>query len=587
LNDELREGVYFPQHGSPQSAAILATTRIRELLDKHGASAFADFEKQAKDTHARARGSIAGLENLIRQYPNASIVPLALAEVAKLQEKAGRFGAAAQSYRQLFRLKDDPVPALLRLAHAYEKQHCDAAAKATWLVLARKHGDKMVKGRPVREIAGERLRKIAHQDHAINTEAWSWPMAQTWSGPAGELLIPKRNALAPMPQIVFLAAAQRLSAHEAADGKERWSRDLPFTPTWLGLHADIVLAAAQQGVAALRLEDGQPIWTFAPRTPDHAFSGFQITTTHLFFFDLEGRLLALELETARVAWSQWAPGASFPPLSGGGFSPHFHAGPDWVAVQSSSGRRLIFDARTGKQLQNSSSSAPWIHDPLPLDEQRLCLVEKGRVLVLETTTWKELWNYSPSWPTSWTGEPLQVACNGKAFLVLIPRNYGFELDRLDPQTGKSVWEQPWLLSRDAVDARTISMNDGCLYYVGDGVLSCRSLADGKRLWQKPLPGKSRRWQTLQQANAVIAFPAEGRQPPWLWLPLGNTLLAVPNVHDVLNRELTVSCHHTRDGRLLRRLDFSAAATRLNVQRFTNGLVIQAGDHACGFAAEKR
>jgi outer membrane protein assembly factor BamB len=509
---------------------------------------------------------------------------MALAELTRLEEKAGRFGAAAQTYRQLLRAKADPVPVLLGLAAAYEKQHCDAVARHVWLLLARNHGDKMVQGRPVHELAAEHLRKVVDPDHT-KARSWPWPMAQSWSDPTGTLVIPRRNTLATDPQMAFFAGARRLAAREATSGKERWSRELPFRPSWLGLHADVVLAAAEQGIAALRLEDGQPIWIFAPGTPDHVFSGFKLTTTHLFFFDLERRLLALELETGRVAWSGWAPGASFPPLGGGSFSPHFHADQDRVMVQSN-GRGLIFHAVTGKLLQESSA-APWTRDPLALDKQRLCLVEKGRVLVLDSASFKEVWSHAPSWPTSWTGQPLQVAWNGKVLLVLIPRNYGFELDRLDPRTGRSLWAQPCLFAHDRVDARTLSMNEGCLFYVGDGVLTCRSLADGKRLWHKPLSGKSGRWQTMQQADAVIAYPFEDRQPPWLWLPLGNTLLAVPNIQDIRTRPLTVSFHHAKEGRLLQRLGFSAATTRLELLRFANGFVIQAGENVCGFVADKR
>jgi outer membrane protein assembly factor BamB len=588
-NDDLREGIYFSHHGSPQSAAVLAKTSIQELLDKHGAAAYAGVEKQATAAHTQARGSIASLEKLVRHYPQASAVPLALAELAGLQEKAGRFGAAAQSYRHLLQTKAvDPAPALVGLARVYEKQHCYAAAKETWLLLSRNYSDKMMQGRPVRDLAAEHLRNPAFQDLPIKSQAWSCPLTQTWIYPADKLLLPNRNALSPDPPIVFLAGTERLSAHDAANCQERWSRKLPFTPTWLGLHADVVLAADKQGIAAVRLEDGEPIWTFTPGTPDHTFSRFHLTTTQLLFLDEERRLLALDLETGRVAWSQWAPGAAFPPLGGGGFSPHFHGNADRVVAQTSSGRRLVFAAARGKQLHEGSAAASWTQDPLSLDKQRLCLVEKSRILVVDSATWKELWSYTPSWPSSWTGEAVQVTWNGKVLLILIPRNYGFELDRLDPRTGKSLWQQPCLLSHDRIDARTISMNEGCLFYAGDGVLTCRSLADSRRLWHKSLPSKSRRWQTLHQADAVIAHPAEYRQAPWLWLPLGNMLLAVPNHDDVRTRPLTVCCHHAKDGRLLQRMEFSAPACRVEVQPFAKGMVIRAGDVACGFSvAEKR
>jgi outer membrane protein assembly factor BamB len=410
---------------------------------------------------------------------------------------------------------------------------------------------------------------------------------QTWTLFAGNLLVPARTTLAANPKAIFISRRQQLTAREISGGKERWSRKLPFTPSWLGLHTDFVVAAGRNGIAALRLEDGQAIWIFDPNTPDHTFSGFHLSTSRLFFQDEERRLLAVDLETGRVAWSQWASGARFQPLGGGRFLPHFHAGEDFVMVQSSAGRRLVFHALTGKLIQESRSIEQWLQDPLLLDERRICLVEKGRVIVLDTTTWKDHWTFTPAWPTSYTGEPLQVTKDGKSLFVLIPRNYGCELERLDPRTGKSLWQHAPLLARDPVDIATLSFDNGCFYCVADGALTCRSLADGKRKWHKSLSGITRRWQTVVSGETIIAHPAEDRQPPWLWLPLGNLTLALPSSHDIRSRPLAVSCHHAQDGRLLQRLDFSAPTAGLAVQLFANRIVVGDGVSAWGFSVKDK
>ena len=589
LDEKLRESVFFSRKRSPQLAAVLARTGIQKLIDQHGAAAYADFEIEAKEAYTKARGSVPLLDKLVRAYPNASVTPAALSDLARQEEKAGRFAAAAQAYRLFLQGKPaDPVPGLIGLAKAYEKQQCFAGARATWMLLAKNFGDRQVQSRRVRDLAADQLRKSQYQDDEKKLSGWSGPLVQRWTCSAGDLLLPARNALSANPQAVFLAHVNRLSCREAVDGKERWERTLPFTPTWVGLHADLLVTAGKQGIAALRLEDGQLVWTLEPRIPDHSFSGFQLTEAQIFFLDREQRLLAVELETGRVAWSQWAPGALLQPLGGGGFSPHYLATADWALVQSSAGRRLVFQAVTGKRLHESPAAGPWSQDPQLLDEQRLCLVENTRVLVLDTGSWKELWTYAPSWSTSWTGEPVQVTKDAKSCFVLIPRNYGFELDRLDPRTGKSLWQQPSLLARDPVDVRTISFADDCFYYVGDGELTCRSLADGKRLWHKPLAGKSRHWQTLRFADAVVAYPAEDVQPPWLWLPLGNMLLAWPTSHDVRSRTLPVSCHRAKDGELLQRLDFTEAANRIEIQLFLDRLVVGGARNAWGFTpSEKR
>jgi outer membrane protein assembly factor BamB/tetratricopeptide (TPR) repeat protein len=587
-DQDCRNCVFFPTKTPPQAVASLAEKRIQDLIDKNGVAVYADWEEQARDAQRLANGNTSELEKVVRRYPNATLIPEILWKLADLQEKAGRFGAAAQSYRRLLqKIGADPVPALIGLAHAYEKQQCYSAAKVVWLQLAKNHGEKRFRGRLVRDLAADQLRKTEDQDARIKRQITSWPLGLAWTCPAGSLLVPERTSLAANPQAVFLARANRLSAHEIPGGKERWSRKLSFTPSWIGLHADFLVAAGQKGIAALRLEDGQAVWTFDPDTPEHTFSGFHLSTSGLFFRDGKRQLLVVELETGRIAWSQWAPGALFQSLGGGRFFPYFHAGEDFVMVQTGTGRRLVFHVPTGKQIQESRSSEQWLQDPLPVDARRMCLVEKGRIIVLDTTTWKDHWTFTPPWPTSYTGEPLQVAKDGKSLFVLIPRNYGCELERLDPRTGKSLWPQPPLLARAPVDIATMSFDDDCFYCVADGELTCRSLADGKRKWHKSLSGITRRWQTVVNGETIIAYPTEDRQPPWLWLPLGNLTLALPSRHDIRSRPLAVSCHHRHDGRQLQRLDFSAPTTRLQIQLFPNQLVMGGAQGIWGFTPSQK
>jgi outer membrane protein assembly factor BamB/tetratricopeptide (TPR) repeat protein len=580
----LREGFFFPRSGSPQLAAALAKTRIQELIKKYGITAYADIDKQAGAAFAKGRGSMPALEQLVRQYPNSSVIPVALSELAGLEEKAGRFGAAAQTYRLILQnQKAEAAPALIGLARAYEKEHCYRAAKAVWMLLAQQHGDKMHQGRPLRDLVADQLRKPEYHQPPKKLGLWPGTLVQIWSDPGGNLLAPVRNALAsPNPDAVFIANGNRLRCLDPTSGKERWARKLPFLPTWTGLHADMVLAGGSMGVMALRLEDGQPIWTFNPFPNGPIFGHFHLTTSHLYFLAGSFRLFALELYSGRVAWSREGPGSMF---TENRFAPHFFAGGDWVLAQSGTGRRLFLDAATGRLLHDHPSTGPWAQDPLPLDDQRLCLVENGRVILLHAPSGKEFWTYAPSWTTSWSGEPLQLLAKDNVLLAVIPRNYGCELERLDPGTGKALWDQPRLLGRDPVAARTISIDEGCCYYVADHVLTCRSLADGKRIWHKQLTVPSRRWQTLRGSNCLLAYPADDCGLPWLWLPLGNMVLALPSsqLYESRLRPLAVCCHDPKDGRLLQRLDFSVPDSELNVGLFPDRLVVSGGRKVWSFA----
>src|SRR5262249_11170898 len=47
------------------------------------------------------------------------------------------------------------------------------------------------------------------------------------------------------------------------EGRVCWERPLPSTPSWVGLHADLVLAASEEAVYAMRRSDGAPAWQWS------------------------------------------------------------------------------------------------------------------------------------------------------------------------------------------------------------------------------------------------------------------------------------------------------------------------------------
>jgi outer membrane protein assembly factor BamB len=456
----------------------------------------------------------------------------------------------------------------------------------------------------------QRVQHLEPKDHRIGAETapvsrptrdQSFPLERAWEIPAGRLIIPARSApVQSMAADLFFVRGTELSCHDATTGALRWRHLLPLEPTWIGCHADMVLVAGPQGVLCRHVADGKPAWEFvipsrtAPQDDsptEEALSGFQLTTAYLFCFCGERRLFALDVNTGEVAWGFWAPGAKVRPLADGGrFQPHYLADTGRVILQTTGGTRLMLASGTGHKVHEAPTAiGPWRQPPLALDERRVCLVEDAHhVHLLDLATGKEIWTYQPRAPTSLTSEPPRLFGNREALFILVPLNYGYQLERIDPATGKHLWPATPRISRTALDGKNAACDVKAVYYAAGNVLYARSLSDGKRLWQRPLPSPAGPWQVVRLGSTVAVYPLPdvaaawqiwGRQP--CWVPVGCLGLRLPlprSLETPLNRAhaFPLLFHSAKDGHLVQRLDFATVYPWAVVQFFRHRLVV-AGD----------
>src|SRR5205814_944366 len=118
--------------GTPQSGRSWAVSRLDALLRSHPREVNAALEEVLK-----RKASSASLETLAEEFPHPESVRSRLLGLAGQQEKAGRPGAAAQTYRQLLRLSqtakdrngDERVTVLAGLARVYKLQGATEAAR--------------------------------------------------------------------------------------------------------------------------------------------------------------------------------------------------------------------------------------------------------------------------------------------------------------------------------------------------------------------------------------------------------------------------------------------------------------------------
>ena len=223
---------------------------------------------------------------------------------------------------------------------------------------------------------------------------------------------------------------------------------------------DVVYAAIEYGIYALRGSSGKEIWHYSPKlTPaelaqDRGRIGEIFIDKSLMYLQLtRGDMAALDLRDGSLQWSH----LSFP--NGGSFSPS----DDALYVSEFSGKGVpmlhAIDGRTGKerwhferQLLNTSLSATFIFDGI--------VYSSGNPLyALDARTGKQLWEQRLlNGPVYFDDLQLRngvLYVNTSAIIAVeggqaIPLDY-FRVFAFDAQTGKQLWEsKPGYSFRDEV-----------------------------------------------------------------------------------------------------------------------------------------
>jgi outer membrane protein assembly factor BamB len=127
-----------------ETAADLARRGVAALIQRFGPEAYAEEEARARALMARADPSLANpdaaaLERVLREYPNASVVPAALLGLGQKRLTDGWPAEAAERFRQvLARHPDGPeaLTALALLARAYGLQGALGGRRAALASLA-------------------------------------------------------------------------------------------------------------------------------------------------------------------------------------------------------------------------------------------------------------------------------------------------------------------------------------------------------------------------------------------------------------------------------------------------------------------
>jgi outer membrane protein assembly factor BamB len=610
LADEHLRSALFDGGTLKQQAGLTAERRIGKLMAVRGKDVYAPLEAQAQKLWANVteENRIRVVERLMDEFPNAEATATAIHNATnsrpQMQLRILRW------YAQRSEINERGTDPWASLAVEYEIRRAWDAARAAW----RRCRSVAYRSRAVAERTAHLHKFLEERSKQSSSPLLAppslpdlkMPLTRAWQVPLrGETMLVQDGASAAGAEHFFLLSeARALTCRAALTSRLIWTRPLDHDSCWTGRHGDLVIAAGSLGISCVHAADGSPWWHFD--VSGEPLSTFRLAAGCLLFLQGERRLWALDVETGEVLWDHRAPAAQLHlPEPGGRFSPLYHVGADWVIVQTTRGHCWVLDTLTGQRLHEfDTGREAWRRPPLPLDERRLVIVPDAQhIASLDLVTGKEIWRYSLGRETSLTGEPPQVLAGGDALLMLVPRNVGNRLSRLDPATRTVRWPKPILLGDEALDlSRSVITADTAYVVVGD-LLRAFALADGKPLWDCPLIGGAGPWRVqltrhyllahpaaaateldiahalrrYQAANPAAAFPTSGLIPLAAALP---TVLAV-HQQTASTSQFPLLVIDRTDGRRIQRLNFASHGPQAMVTTGARGVIVALPDSVWG------
>jgi len=175
-----------------------------------------------------------------------------------------------------------------------------------------------------------------------------------------------------------------------------------------------------------------------------------------------------------------------------------------------------FEAAVPPGYGAKTAAVSWPQSPAEVDANRLAVADgPGLVRFVNLATGRAKCAYEAEGESSLAGDPPQVRVWGDAVFVAVRRNYGVELDRVEPADGTSAWGRgPAFLDAFRVDLSAADADSQRVYVPVGNKLAAFGLGDGKPAWEADLPA-ARGWAVRAGRQALIAYPTEAvaDEPP--------------------------------------------------------------------------
>ena len=565
-------------------ADLLAIDRLSEILRDHGRTPYEPFDREAREMARRGRDERDPkiLDDLIKSYPLASVVPESLAAIGEIHESRNQYADAARAYKRLVAL--DPsdeleLRGLLGLARSYEAQRLWVPARDTYTLAKNRHpeaklgstsetvrvvdfvGRKLAQG-PFAKLGGDSVEPLVTMPLGrLYRRDWPRPLRPL----AAEGVPPSTES-----GRIFLADGTKISPVDPVRDHPAWTFDLQNEPVWVGYLSDRIIAASRSKIVALSLDKGQVEWEFdiaraeggkeAPNLFGKVGAGevlrddspanlqdFRVVGGRVVCLRGESSLIALDGDTGQVDWT-------FTP-DRGRINPHLMVGPSRIALQVREPNAiLVLDTATGRRRGEFKQDAeePWRRDPIAIDEDHVAVVADRRTVSLfDLNRGVNVWQFRESESQPIYGPP-RLFVNGRNLLVL---HDGRELISLDPANGAKRWYRP-ISDKDLSERpEAVRLGSDSFFFVNGSDLSAVSLKNGTTSWTRPLIGPSTGWALSLTEKHIVAYPNPAR-------------LLDPDI-----ASWPIVIRRRQGGGLAQRLTIPAGSTDLTVKLAPNGALI--------------
>jgi outer membrane protein assembly factor BamB/tetratricopeptide (TPR) repeat protein len=325
---------------------------------------------------------------------------------------------------------------------------------------------------------------------------------------------------------VILGGPRRAICRTLDDGKIAWSAALGHDAAAYAFSGDSVVVAGPDGISRLRRTDGALVWQFFAPDPSRMptafpqapfrrlepwptrerFSAFRLSGSRLFVRRGIKRLVALDAETGRPVWQFHAPGAQVRTAESSGLSEHYLAGADHLLLQSTGGEMLALSAADGRLMYCRPATLPWPHPPLLLDAGRAVYANGPRLHAIGLETGTEQWSYLPARDSSLSGAAPQFHRDGNDLLLVVERNYGYELERVQLADGKPDL-RPQTLGRSRPDlARAAITAEVYAIPTAGGEIIALGSGAGEQRWTLKVSNVGEPWRVRATQSELLLHP---------------------------------------------------------------------------------
>ena len=525
-------------------ADLLINDRLNAILNTHGRGLYEEFDRQARALFdkAKADNDPRILDDLVRRYPVAEVVPDALLNLGRFELAGGHPRDASRAFKRLLAI--GPVDgyrarALLGLARSYEDQKLLVPARDAYQqALSRYAGVEVDSDEPgsltkVGPFVEQRLSQPPYDKMIADRAepAISIPLARVWTRQLGDSARPLAIEGTPPSQDasrIFVAQGNELRSVDLRSGEFSWSVDLAGPPIWAGYLDDRLIAATEARVVALGLKDGGVLWSYdaagpAPVKPDDnpfqkaaapkrkaeldepvgKLHEFRLLGGRIFCLKGERELLAIEGDRGLVDWSFSSPG--------GEINPRLLVGPHKIVLQlRKPDSILILETSNGRKLGEflTTSDEEWPRAPFPIDDDHVALVTDPMTIALfDLSKGVNSWRVRSSQKMPTHGAPRFLGDAERLFIV----NDGTELIRIDPMTGAKKWSRLLGVEDLGDHPEALALDGERVYWVNGGMLSAANLSDGSRVWSHYVSGPDNGWSIELTDRYVVAFPGPKRK----------------------------------------------------------------------------